>query len=90
MPAQCGSYVVLGRLTPDFKTIAEFRSVNRTAFVATCREFVQFCRRAQLITNELVAIDGNKFQVAASHRQHVTPAKLAKQQALLEQQVHRY
>jgi len=57
---------------------------------ATCREFVQFCRRAQLITGELVAIDGSKFQAAASHRQHVTPAKLAKQQAVLEQQIHRY
>ncbi len=81
---------LLGRLTPDFKTIAEFRRLNRTAFVATCREFVQFCRRAQLITGELVAIDGSKFQAAASHRQHVTPAKLAKQQAVLEQQIHRY
>lgn len=81
---------LLGRLTPDFKTIAEFRRVNRTAFVATCREFVQFCRRAQLITGELVAIDGSKFQAAASHRQHVTPAKLAKQQAVLEQQIHQY
>jgi len=81
---------LLGRLVPDFKTIAEFRCVNRTAFVATCREFVQFCRRAQLITGELVAIDGSKFQAAASHRQHVTPVKLAKQQAALEQQIHQY
>lgn len=81
---------LLGRLTPDFKTIAEFRRLNRTAFVATCREFVQFCRRAQLITGELVAIDGSKFQAAASHRQHVTPTKLAKQQAVLEQQIDRY
>lgn len=81
---------LLGRLAPDFKTIAEFRRLNRTAFVATCREFVQFCRRAQLITGELVAIDGSKFQAAASHRQHVTPAKLVKQHAALEQQIHQY
>ena len=81
---------LLGRLTPDFKTIAEFRRLNRSAFIATCREFVQFCRRAQLITGELVAIDGSKFQAAASHRQHVTPAKLAKQQAVLEQQIQQY
>ena len=81
---------LLGRLAPDFKTIAEFRRLNRTAFVATCREFVQFCRRAQLITGELVAIDGSKFQAAASHRQHVIPAKLVKQHAALEQQIHQY
>lgn len=81
---------LLGRLVPDFKTIAEFRRVNRAAFVAACREFVQFCRRAQLITGELVAIDGSKFQAAASHRQHITPATLAKQQVALEQQIQRY
>jgi transposase len=81
---------LLGRLTPDFKTIAEFRRLNRPAFVATCREFVQFCRRAQLITGELVAIDGSKFQAAASPRQHITPTKLAQQQAVLEQQITGY
>ncbi len=41
---------LLGRLTPDFKTIAECRRLNRCAFMATCRAFVQFCRRAQLMT----------------------------------------
>ena len=81
---------LLGRLTPDFKTIAEFRRVNRTAFVATCREFVQFFRPAQLVTGELVVVDGSKFQAAASHRQHVTPATLVKQQAALEQQIQQY
>ena len=81
---------LLGRLTPDFKTIAEFRRLNRRAFVATCQAFVQFCRRAQLITGELVAIDGSKFQAASSSRQHITPAKLAKQQAAIEQQITTY
>jgi hypothetical protein len=81
---------LLGRLTPDFKTIAEFRRVNRRAFVATCQAFVQFCRRAQLITGALIAIDGSKFQAASSDRQHVTPAKLVKQQAAIEQQIATY
>ena len=57
---------LLGRLTPDFKTIAEFRRLNGKAFVAVCRSFVQFCRRAGLMAGELVAIDGSKFQAAAS------------------------
>jgi transposase len=78
---------LLGRLMPDFKSIAKFRRLNRTVFIATWREFVQFCRCAQLISGELVAIDGSEFQAAASHRQHVTPAKLVKQQAVLEQKI---
>ena len=81
---------LLGRLTPDFKTIAEFRRLNRCAFMATCRAFVQFCRRAQLMTGALIAIDGSKFQAASSQRQHVTPAKLVKQQAALEKQIATY
>lgn len=81
---------LLGRLTPDFKTIADFRRVNGKAFVAVCRRFVQFCRQASLLAGDLVAIDGSKFQAAASPRQHVTPAKLAKQQAALETQIAAY
>jgi transposase len=81
---------LLGRLTPDFKTIAEFRRLNGRAFVATCQAFVQFCRRAKLITGALIAIDGSKFQAASSQRQHVTAAKLAKQQAAIEQQITTY
>jgi transposase len=56
---------LLGHLTPYFKTIADFRKDNSQAFSATCRTFVQFCRRVGLIAGELVAIDGSKFQAVA-------------------------
>ena len=52
---------LLGRLAPDFKTIADFRKDNSAAFQATCRTFVQFCRQVGLISGQLVAIDGSKF-----------------------------
>nr|WP_160285712.1 transposase [Pseudomonas knackmussii] len=53
---------LLGRLSPDFKTIADFRKDNGAAFQATCRAFVQFCRQVGLLGGQLVAIDGSKFQ----------------------------
>lgn len=81
---------LLGRLTPDFKTIAEFRRHNGQAFTAVCRSFVQFCRVANLVSGALVAIDGSKFQAVASRRQHLTPDKLEKQQAALERQIAAY
>ena len=81
---------LLGRLIPDFKTIAEFRRCNGPALIGVCRQFVQFCRQANLIAGELMAIDGSKFQAAASRRQHITPAKLAKQQAALDKQIATY
>src|SRR6516165_1204884 len=34
-----------GRLTPDFKTIADFRKDNGQAIRSVCREFVVLCRR---------------------------------------------
>src|ERR1700726_1860991 len=39
---------LLGGLNPDFKTIADFRSVNRNAFRHVFREFVLLCRQLDL------------------------------------------
>ncbi len=76
---------LLGRLTPDFKTIADFRRDNGVAFQATCRAFVQFCRQIGLIAGELVAIDGSKFQAVVSARQQFSLKRLKAQQSRLEQ-----
>jgi transposase len=81
---------LLGRLAPDFKTIADFRKDNGVAFQATCRAFVQFCRQVGLISGQLVAIDGSKFQAVASQRKHLSLTKLKRQQAKLETQIARY
>ena len=81
---------LLGRLAPDFKTIADFRKDNSAAFQATCRAFVQFCRQVGLISGQLVAIDGSKFQAVASQRKHLSLTKLKRQQAKLETQIARY
>ncbi len=81
---------LLGRLAPDFKTIADFRKDNSMAFQATCKAFVQFCRQASLISGELVAIDGSKFQAVASLRKHLSVEKLKRQQAKLEKHIAQY
>jgi transposase len=46
-----------GRLTPDFKTIADFRKDNGEAIRRVCREFVVLCRRLELFGEASVAID---------------------------------
>jgi len=81
---------LLGRLAPDFKTIADFRRDNSAAFTATCRAFVRFCRQAGLIAGELVAIDGSKFQAVASSRKHLTLKKLQQRDAALDKKIARY
>jgi transposase len=67
---------LLGRLQPDFKTIANFRRENGTAFAATCRAFVTFCRGERLVGGELVAIDGSKFGAVASKRGVISRSQL--------------
>jgi transposase len=41
---------LLGRLTPDFKTIADFRKDNPKAVRSVCREFVMVCRKLDLFS----------------------------------------
>ena len=52
---------LLGKLRPDFKTIADFRRDNLAALKQVCREFTLLCRKLELFGGELVAIDGSKF-----------------------------
>src|ERR1043166_1703973 len=47
-----------GRLTPDHKTIADFRKDNGPAIRKVCARFVALCRELGLLTNASVAIDG--------------------------------
>jgi transposase len=49
-----------GRLTPDFKTIANFRRDNGPAIRNVCRQFVVLCQRLDLFSQAIVAIDGSK------------------------------
>ena len=51
-----------GRLTPDFKTIADFRRDSGPAIRAACAQFVVLCRQFNLFTRTIVAIDGSKFK----------------------------
>jgi len=57
---------LLGRLIPDYKSIAEFRRMHRDAVSRTGAELVRFARQVGLVKGEWVAIDGSKFRAVAS------------------------
>src|SRR5262245_23459519 len=65
-----------GRLTPDFKTIADFRKDNAKAIGNVCREFVLLCRRLELFSEATVDIDGSKFKAVNNRDKNFTEAKL--------------
>src|SRR5512134_842923 len=63
---------LLQRLTPDDKTIADFRRDNGPAIRKTCARFVELCRQMGLLTKASVAIDGSKFK-AVNTRDRTSP-----------------
>jgi len=67
---------LLGRLAPDFKTIADFRKDNGKGIKNTCRAFIGLCRQMNMFTDVIVAIDGSKFKAVNSKENNYTPKKL--------------
>tara|TARA_A100001015_G_scaffold319784_1_gene443857 strand:+ start:1407 stop:2906 length:1500 start_codon:yes stop_codon:yes gene_type:complete len=57
---------LLGKLSPDFKTIANFRKDNPMALQTVCAEFIVLCKRMNVFGGQLIAIDGSKFE-AVNH-----------------------
>jgi transposase len=80
LEAECHRNVELiwltGKLTPDFKTIADFRRDNRKAFKAVHRQFIVLCRKLELFGGELLAIDGSKFRAVNSRANNFSAGKL--------------
>ena len=81
---------LLGKLTPDFKTIADFRRDNLAAIKQVCREFTLLCRKLKLFGGELVAIDGSKFKAVNNRRRNFNEARLTKAIKAIEEKIDGY
>ena len=81
---------LIKRLTPGFKTIADFRKDHAGAIVGVCRAFIRFCREQSLFGAELLAIDGTKIAAVASRKRVITPAKIAKMNAAIDRKIAEY
>lgn len=81
---------LINRLTPAFKTIADFRKDHPGAIAGVCRAFIRFCREQTLFGAELVAIDGTKIAAVASRKQVFTPKRIAKMNAAIDRKIADY
>src|SRR6266446_3732597 len=79
-----------GRLTPDFKTIADFRKDNGPAIRATCRRLVMLCRQLDLFSEAVVAIDDSKFKAVNNRDKNFTPNKIQRRMEQIETSIDRY
>jgi len=67
---------LLGKLAPDFKTIADFRKDNLKPLRAVSGQFTVLCRKLELFGGQLLAIDGSKFGAVNARDQNFNAAKL--------------
>jgi transposase len=81
---------LIGRLSPSFKTIADFRKDHPRAIVGVCRAFIRFCRDQSLYGGEVLAIDGSKIEAVASRKQVITPKSLAKKAVSIDWRIDEY
>ena len=81
---------LIGRLAPDFKTIADFRRENGKGIRNVCRRFVMLCRELKLFTEAVVAIDGSKFKAVNNRERNYTPGKIERRERELEESIQRY
>ena len=81
---------LLRRLTPDFKTIADFRRDNRQAFRQVFREFVRLCRELDLYGRELIAVDGTRIKAVNHRDRNFTQAKLKRDLQRIDERLDRY
>jgi transposase len=81
---------LMGRLAPDFKTIADFRRDNGAAIRKVCRQFIALCRDIDLLDASLVAIDGSKFKAVNAKAKSYTREKLRRRLGEIDVAIDRY
>jgi transposase len=77
-----------GRLTRDFKTIADFR--NGPAIRSACRQFVALCRGLNPFTQAIIAIDGIRFKAVNSRDTSFSCGSIKRRIEQVEASIERY
>lgn len=81
---------LLGRLQPDFKTIADFRKDNGDAIQQACRELVEICRNLNLFNESMIAIDGSKFKAVNNRKKNDSQGSMKRRIARVEKHIAEY
>lgn len=77
-------------LTPDDKTIANFRSDNAIALKQTFRTFTLILNGLDLYSKELVATDGVKFRANNSRKNNHNPTTIKTKIANIDKQINEH
>jgi len=83
-------FFLLNRLTPDFRTIADFRKDNAKALRNVFHAFVKVCMKLGLYQKELLAVDGSKFRAVNSKGNCYNAETLEKKLKRIEEHIAEY
>jgi len=81
---------LMNGLTPDDKTICNFRKDNSKALKEVFRLFNKLCIKMELFGKETVAIDGSKIKANNSRRNHYTKKDTENMLSKLDKKVAQY
>lgn len=81
---------LIRKLTPDFRTIANFRRDNKTAIRKVFKEFNRFCYKMNLFSLEGISIDGSKFKAVNAKDNNFTQSKLDDRIERLDEHIKEY
>ncbi len=81
---------LMEKLTPDDKTICNFRKDNAKALKLVFREFSLMCSRMGLYGKELVAVDGSKFRANSSRHSIHSQKGTEKELSAVEKKISEY
>ena len=81
---------LMKKLTPDFKTIADFRKDNIDCVKGVFREFVKLCMRLDLYGAKCIAVDGTKFKAVNGLDRNFNRKKLDYRMKEIDKQVSKY
>jgi len=77
-------------LKPSYKTIANFRKENSKALKKVFREFVLLCKELELISGEIVAVDGAFLRANASKNQLIMKKSAKRDLKKIDEKIDEY
>jgi radical SAM protein with 4Fe4S-binding SPASM domain len=81
---------LVGRLAPNYHSIADFRKVNSNALRNLFKLFVTFLKEVDLIGGETIAIDGTKVRAHNSKKNNYNEKKIERHLNYIEQKTEEY
>ncbi|NTW17097.1 MAG: IS1182 family transposase [Syntrophaceae bacterium] len=81
---------LLNKLQPKYRTIAYFRANNSKALKEVFRQFIVMIKRWDLISGDLLSVDGSKFRAVNSKKNNYNQRKIERHLKYIDEKVDEY